>query len=332
MQSRERLNVVKDPVCGMNVDPSTAKHRHEHEGKLFFFCNPRCVEKFRGNPSAYLEPKAKPTEVVHADPSARGSDDAGVEYTCPMHPEVRQLGPGSCPKCGMALEPSVVTAEEDASATVELASMERRLRVCAALTIPLFVVAMSDVVPGDPLRHAIGARRLAFIELVFALPVVAWGGAPFFARAIDSIRNRALNMFTLIALGTSAAFVFSLIATFAPNVFPESMRGHDGAPPVYYEAAAVITTLVLVGQVLELRARSRTGDAIRALLRLAPPTAHRISSNGQEEEIPLEDVHVGDRLRVRPGERIPTDGVVLSGASFVDESMLTGEPLPVEKA
>ncbi|MBX3205061.1 MAG: cadmium-translocating P-type ATPase [Labilithrix sp.] len=312
---------VKDLVCGMTVAPATAKHRLEHAGASYFFCNPRCLEKFRANPDAYLSPR--PT----APPSAA---EAAAEYTCPMHPEVEQLGPGSCPKCGMALEPKTVSAEEDPAAKAELADVERRFVISAAATIPLLLLAMSDLIPGDPVRHAIGAERLAWIELVLAAPVVLWGGLPFFVRAIESVRNRSLNMFTLIALGTSAAFGFSLVATFAPDAFPAATRTHGGAP-VYYEAAAVITVLVLLGQVMELRARSRTSGAIRALLQLAPKSARRLRADGGEEDVPIEEIVVGDRLRVRPGERVPADGVVISGRASVDESMLTGEPLPVDK-
>jgi len=310
---------VRDPVCGMSVDPNTAKHRFDHEGTTYFFCNPRCLEKFRASPATYLEPPPKPEE-----------GDTAIEYTCPMHPEVVQLGPGTCPKCGMALEPKVVSADEDESAKAELGAMSRRFVASAAITVPLVLLAMSDLVPGDPVRRAIGPGRLGWIELVLAAPVVLWGGYPFFVRALESVKHRALNMFTLIALGTGAAFLFSLVATAAPNVFPPSTRAHGGVP-LYYEAAAAITTLVLLGQVMELRARSRTSGAIRALLRLAPKTARRIREDGTEEDVPIESVHAGERLRVRPGERIPADGIVVSGHSFVDESMITGEPLPVER-
>ncbi|MBX3201595.1 MAG: heavy metal translocating P-type ATPase [Labilithrix sp.] len=318
---REPSERVKDLVCGMTVDPATAKHRLEHDGATYFFCNPRCLERFRASPDAYTNP---------APAAAPTAAEAAAEYTCPMHPEVEQIGPGTCPKCGMALEPKTVSAEEDPAAKAELADMQRRFVVSAALTLPLFALAMSDVLPGDPVRHAIGGERLAWIELVLAVPVVFWGGWPFFVRGLESVRNRALNMFTLIALGTTAAFGFSLVATLAPGAFPAAVRAHGGAP-VYYEAAAVITVLVLLGQVLELRARSRTSGAIRALLKLAPTTARRLRSDGGDEDVPIERVASGDRLRVRPGERVPADGAVLSGRSSVDESMLTGEPLPVDK-
>ena len=257
--------------------------------------------------------------------------DSAVEYTCPMHPEIVQLGPGTCPKCGMALEPRAPTAEDHADH--ELGDMRRRLEISAALTVPLFLLAMSDLLPGDPLGHAVGGRLLCWIELVLATPVVLWGAAPFFVRAAHSVRTRNLNMFTLIALGTGAAYVYSLVVTFAPGLFPEAMRQHHrGVPDVYFEAAAVITSLVLLGQVLELRARSRTSDAIRSLLSLAPKTARRVADDGAEEDVQLAHVRPGDRLRIRPGERVPTDAVVLEGVTAIDESMLTGEPVPVEKA
>ena len=237
-----------------------------------------------------------------------------VEYTCPMHPEIVRQGPAACPLCGMALEPKVVQAEPQEGELAELRDMQRRLFASAALTLPLFFLAMADMLPGDPIGHALGAR-LPWIELALALPVVVVGGWPFIVRAVESVRNRSPNMFTLIGLGTTTAFVYSLVATLAPAAFPTATRGHGGAVDVYYEAAAVITVLALLGQVLELRARSRTGDAIRSLLRLAPKTARRIGVEG-EEDVPLPDVTVGDRLRVRPGERVPTDAVVLEGAVF----------------
>jgi Cu+-exporting ATPase len=265
-----------------------------------------------------------------ADP-ARAPQD-GVEYTCPMHPEILRMGPGSCPICGMALEPKQMTAEASPAADVELIDMQRRLLVSALLTVPLFVLAMTEMLPGDPVGHAVGIERRPWIELLLAAPVVFWGGWPFFVRAVESVRRRSLNMFTLIGLGTGAAFVYSVVALLAPGLFPPgARRGHGGMVDVYFEAAGVITTLVLVGQVLELRARSRTGDAIRSLLRLAPKTARRIASDGTEQDVPLTDIVVGDRLRIRPGERVPTDASILEGQSAIDESMITGEPIPVEK-
>lgn len=318
-------DVARDPVCGMSVRRSTAKHRHVHDGETYYFCNPRCRDKFVADPTSYL---AKAEAPAHRAAEPVASDE--VEYTCPMHPEVVQKGPGTCPKCGMALEPKEVSAEPSAAENEELRDMQRRFVVSVLLSAPLLVVAMGDLVPGDPIGHALGGA-LPWVELALATPVVAWGGWPFFVRAAASVKNRALNMFTLIALGTSAAFVYSLVATLAPANFPAAMRDHRGLVGVYYEAAAVITTLVLLGQVLELRARSRTGDAIRSLLRLAPRTARRIR-DGREEDVPVEHIAVGDRLRVRPGERIPTDATVVEGQSSVDESMITGEPIPVDKA
>ncbi|MDB4934285.1 MAG: copper-transporting ATPase [Labilithrix sp.] len=254
-----------------------------------------------------------------------------VEYTCPMHPQIVQKGPGHCPICGMALEPKEVTAEASSHQNAELVDMQRRFAVSAALTVPLFVLAMAEMLPGDPIGRAVGPERRQWIELVLAAPVVLWGGWPFFVRGALSVRRRSPNMFTLIALGTGAAFAYSLVALLVPGVFPAAMRGHGGLIDVYFEAAGVITTLVLLGQVLELRARNRTGDAIRSLLQLAPKTARRITSDGREEDVPLAHLLVGDRLRVRPGERIPTDAEILEGHSAVDESMITGEPLPVDK-
>jgi Cu+-exporting ATPase len=310
---------VKDPVCGMDVVPGDAAGGSaEHAGETYWFCNPRCREKFAAGPGRYVAPPAPA-------PAPAGDDRI---YTCPMHPEVRQKGPGSCPKCGMALEPETVTADEGPNE--ELADMTRRFRVGLALTIPLVLLAMGEMlVPA--LTDRLGATARLWLQLVLATPVVLWGGWPFFVRGWQSIVHRSLNMFTLIALGTAAAYGYSVFAVLLPDALPHGLR-HGGAPPVYFEAAAVIITLVLLGQVLELRARSATSGAIRALLGLAPPTARRLREDGTEEEIPLAHVHVGDRLRVRPGERVPVDGVVLEGRSNVDESMLTGEPIPVEKA
>jgi Cu+-exporting ATPase len=318
-RSRDAAARAVDPVCGMRVDLD-APLRHEHAGATWRFCGPRCLERFRADPEAFLGRPGAP------EPAPR--DDR--VYTCPMHPEVRQVGPGTCPKCGMALEPEApaLLDEEDP----ELRDMTRRFWVSLALTLPVFLAAMAEMLPGRPLEAAVGARALAWLQLALATPVVLWGGWPFFARGWASLRTRRLNMFTLIALGTGAAWVYSVAAALAPGLFPHAFRGHGGGIPVYFEAAAVIVTLVLLGQVLELRARQRTGAAIRALLGLAPKTARRVRDDGGEEDVPLDRVHPGERLRVRPGEKVPVDGVVLEGASAVDESMLTGEPIPVEKA
>jgi Cu+-exporting ATPase len=302
-----------DPVCGMRVDPGSPAARVEHGGRTFHFCSSGCAERFRSNPGAFLE---------RAAPAA-----AGAIYTCPMHPEVRQAGPGSCPICGMALEPLVAAAEED-ERSPELRDMSRRLLVGAVLTAPLFALAMVEMATGSPLAPS---RLLLWIQAALATPVVLYCGWPLFQRGWASIVHRSPNMFTLIALGTGTAYLFSLAATLAPGILPAAFRAHGGGVPVYFETAAVITVLVLVGQVLELRARRRTGGAIRALLSLAPRTARRVRDDGSEEEIPLAGVRPGDRVRVRPGEKVPVDGSVLEGRGSVDESMVTGEPIPVEK-
>jgi Cu+-exporting ATPase len=299
----------------MTVDPATTPHHAEHAGAAYHFCGAGCVAKFRADPAKYLAP-------VEA---ARPGGDARV-YTCPMHPEVRQQGPGSCPICGMALEPLV--PEVDDAVDPELVGMTRRFWVSLVLTVPLFAVAMADLLPSMPL-HAY-AREVAWAGLLLSTPVVGWGGWPFFARGWQSVQNRSLNMFTLIAMGVGISYAFSVVATLAPGLFPDTLRGPDGTVAVYFEVASAITTLVLVGQVLELRARSRAGAAIKALLGLAAKTARRVG-DGREEDVPLEAVRPGDRLRVRPGEKVPVDGVVREGASSVDESMVTGEPIPVQK-
>jgi len=313
---------ARDPVCGMNVDPEHARGGSaEHAGTTYVFCNPRCREKFVADPARYLA-EAAPEPAPGPVPDER-------IYTCPMHPEIRQQGPGSCPICGMALEPAVATAEDEAP-NPELVDMTRRFWVSLALTLPLLGVAMGEMLfAGVFARIDVGVRL--WTQLVLATPVVVWGGAPFFVRGWQSVVRRSLNMFTLIALGTAAAFGFSVFAVLFPAALPAAMR-HGGAPPVYFEAAAVITALVLLGQVLELRARSATSGAIRGLLGLAPKQARRLSDDGSERDVPLAEVVPGDRLRVRPGERVPVDGVVLEGTSAVDESMITGEPIPVEKA
>ncbi|MBB5694415.1 heavy metal translocating P-type ATPase [Muricoccus pecuniae] len=312
---------VTDPVCGMKVDPATSNHRLEHGGTTFHFCSAGCRTKFEADPEKYLAPK------VATAPSAAPK---GTIYTCPMHPQVRQEGPGNCPICGMALEPLEVTA--DAGPNHELIDMTRRMWIGLALTIPVVILEMGAHIPGLGLHHLVSPTTSTWTQFLLATPVVLWAGWPFFLRGWQSVVNRSLNMFSLIALGTGAAYLYSLVATFAPGVFPEGFRGMDGTVAVYYEAAAVITVLVLLGQVLELRAREQTGGAIRALLDLAPKAARRIRPDGTDEEVNLAEVQVGDRLRVRPGEGVPVDGEVLEGGGSVDESMVTGESLPVEKA
>ncbi|HEU4510788.1 MAG TPA: heavy metal translocating P-type ATPase [Pyrinomonadaceae bacterium] len=322
---------VIDPVCGMTVDPDHAAGSVEYQGKTYYFCSTHCVHRFREDPEKFLN-KAAPAIGITRQPVEITREEkpvAGRKYTCPMHPEIVRDGPGSCPICGMALEP--MTASLDEEENPELVDMTRRFWVSVALSIPLLVIAMGDMLPGQPLQRLLPGSAMQWLQLVLASPVVLWGGWPFFVRAWQSVVNRSLNMFTLIGLGVAVGYLFSLIAVLLPDVFPASFRDHHGNVPVYFEAAAVIVTLVLLGQVLELRARSQTGSAIKELLGLAPKTARRIKDDGQEEDIPLEHVHVGDRLRVRPGERVPVDGVVLEGSSSVDESMISGEPIPVEK-
>jgi Cu+-exporting ATPase len=348
----------KDPVCGMTVDPSKAAAKQEFRGNTYYFCSTRCAERFAKDPEKFLSaPGSARMETTHSvdtgnatDTVRRGPSVGGVptvktsgtlrfavettqpitdkpaQYTCPMHPEILRAGPGSCPICGMALEPVEVSAH--AEADPEYDSMSRRLWLSAALSLPLLVIAMAS----DWLRLPFFAVARNWIELALATPVVLWGGWPFFERFWMSLVNRSPNMFTLIGLGTGAAYLDSLAATIFPQMFPVSFREASGAAPVYFEAAAVITTLVLLGQVLELRARQKTSGAIRALLRLTPQQAHFIAADDSERDVALNEVQTGDRLRVRPGERVPTDGVVLEGQSAVDESMLTGEPMPVEKS
>jgi Cu+-exporting ATPase len=317
-----------DPVCGMAVDVTAPKGgTHDHQGRTYYFCNPKCREKFRAEPARYLEP-GRSAPAVAPPRAAQGAppEQAGI-YTCPMHPEVRQVGPGTCAKCGMALEPATVGAEE--TGNPELVDMTRRFWISLVLAAPLFGLSMAEMVPG--LIHVLSRWPLAWLQLALASPVVVWAGRPFFERGWASIVNRRLNMFTLISAGTGVAYGYSVVATVVPGLFPASFRGPDGRVALYFEAAAVITTLVLLGQVLELRARSRTSSAIKALLGLAPRTARVIGDDRVERDVPLGDVRRGDRLRVRPGEKVPVDGVVLQGASVVDESMVTGESMPVEK-
>jgi Cu+-exporting ATPase len=311
----------RDPVCGMTVDSAQARGgRHDYRGTAYYFCSEKCREKFAADPAKYLAP---PTGAPLPPPAEH------IEWTCPMHPEIVRNGPGSCPICGMALEPRTITATE--TPNPELVDMKRRFLVSAPLAAATLVLSMSELIPGQPIQHALGMRSSLWLQFAFATPAVLWGGWPFFARGAASLVRRRLNMFTLIALGTGAAYAFSLVALLFPQALPAAFRAHGGMAPVYFEAAAVITVLVQLGQALELRARSQTSGAIRALLRLAPKMARRLAEDGRDEDVPLERVQVGDRLRVRPGEKIPVDGVVLEGTSAVDESMLTGESLPVAK-
>jgi P-type Cu+ transporter len=307
--------LVSDPVCGMKVDPATAKHRGSHDGHDYFFCSARCRERFAAEPEKFLSPGEPPPAVP-----------AGTVYTCPMHPEVRQPGPGSCPICGMALEPEQVSLDD--APDPELADMTRRFWIALALSVPIFAIEMGGHLG---LMHLLPPLWANWICLVLATPVVLWAGAPFFARGWRSLVTQNLNMFTLIALGTGVAWLYSVVGTLAPKWFPAEFRDSHGAVAVYFEAASVITVLVLLGQILELRARARTSGAIRALLGLAPKTARRISSHG-DEDVAIEAIAVGDLLRVRPGEKIAVDGVVTEGGSVVDESMVTGESMPVPKA
>jgi Cu+-exporting ATPase len=303
----------------MSVDPHTTKHRAEQNGHSYYFCSNGCRTKFEADPARYLDPASA---AAKAEPVPEGTI-----YTCPMHPEVRQVGPGACPTCGMALEPAMIGA--DTGPSDELVDMTRRFWIGLALTAPVFVLEMGGHLFG--LTERLGQQPSNYLQLVLATPVVLWAGWPFFVRAAASIRSRNLNMFTLVAMGTGVAWLYSVVATVAPGLFPAALRGHDGAVPVYFEAAAVITVLVLLGQVLELRARESTSGALRALLDLTPKTARRVRPDGSDEEIQLDAVQVGDRLRVRPGEKVPVDGAVVEGRSSVDEALVTGESMPVSK-
>ena len=307
---------VLDPVCGMTVDPQTAQHRHQHKGHAYYFCSGGCRTKFAADPEKYLSKHERVAEPVPAD----------AIYTCPMHPEIRQQGPGSCPICGMALEPEIASA--DAGPNPELTDMSRRFWIGLVLTLPVFALEMGAHLAGG---HGFVDQTLSnWIQFAFASPVVLWAGWPFFVRGAQSVVTRNLNMFTLIAMGTGVAWLYSVVAAFAPGIFPAAFRGHTGAVAVYFEAAAVITVLVLLGQVLELRAREATSGAIRALIDLAPKTARRVR-DGAEEDVALDEVAVGDIIRVRPGEKVPVDGIVTEGRSSLDESMVTGESMPVAK-
>lgn len=307
-----------DPVCGMSVTRANAQHFARHEGRKFWFCSARCKERFEADPGTYLAGAPAPEPMPE-----------GTQYTCPMHPEVISDKPDSCPKCGMALEPmGIPTGEEGPNP--ELVDFTRRFWISAALALPIFIIAMGPMV-GLPVRDWIGEPTATWIEMLLAAPVVLWAAIPFFHRGWMSLVHRSPNMWTLIAIGVGTAFVYSVAATVAPGLFPDEFRGHHGAVPVYFEAAAVIVALVFLGQVLELKARERTGSAIRALLDLAPKTARRIADDGSEADVPLAEVKTGDRLRIRPGDGVPVDGTVLDGRSSVDESMITGEAVPVEK-
>jgi Cu+-exporting ATPase len=345
-----KIGGVIDPVCGMTVNPDSAAGSYEHNDETYYFCSPHCLEKFRKDPDTFLarpqatiaqpigiqrvrSPHGEKNQVPGA-PTAGRTLDIGLgtldsTYTCPMHPEIVRDAPGSCPICGMALEPRTASLEQEENP--ELREMSLRFWVSVTLSVPLLLIAMSEFIPGLDLESLMPLRVWGWIEMALATPVVLWGAWPFFVRGWQSLVNRSLNMFTLIALGVSVAYVFSVIASLFPELFPVSFRDQSGEVPVYFEAAAVITTLVLLGQVLELRARSRTGAAIKALLGLAPKTARRIREDGQDEDVSLDQVKRGDKLRVRPGEKIPVDGIVLEGSSAVDESMVTGEPIPVVK-
>lgn len=354
---QDMKTTVKDPICGMQFAPEKAAGKLEYGGQAYYFCNKSCLEKFRLDPARYLAPgklsaaqnavqiQTKATAGLYTcpmDPEIRQSSPGpcpkcgmaleplvaepafGTRYICPMHPEIASDTPGDCSICGMALEPQTVSLQEEQSP--ELSVMKRRFWISLLLTVPVLLIAMSEMVFGHRVDGGV------WLQLVFSTPVVLWGGWPFFQRGWASVVNRSLNMFTLIAIGTGAAYIYSFIAVLLPKALPESFRGRHGTPEVYFEASAVIITLVLLGQVLELRARSQTGSAIRALLGLVPKTARIVEGNGSERDLPLDQVKPGDRLRVRPGEKIPVDGIILDGESSVDESMVTGEPMPAEKS
>src|ERR1044072_392007 len=352
-------STVIDPVCHMTVDPQSSAGSFEHEGQTYHFCSKHCLKKFSESPAQFLQPQTPlislklgpgddrtftcpmhpelqnvgsgscPKCGMALEPTVIQQPKNKVEYTCPMHPEIVRDTPGTCPICGMALEPRTIQLTDEENP--ELTEMRKRFWISVFLAAPIFLIGMSDLIPGAPLQRMVSPSVLASIQLALATPVVLWCASPFFERAWQSIVNRSLNMFTLIGLGVSVAYVYSVIATLVPDLLPHSFRGHNGGVPVYFEAAAVVTTLVLLGQVLELKARSQTGTAIRALLELAPATARRINPDSNEEDVALEIIEPGDLLRVRPGEKVPVDGIVIEGSSSVDESMVTGEPIPVEK-
>jgi Cu+-exporting ATPase len=344
----------KDPVCGMNVSPEKAAGHYEYEGKTYYFCGKGCLEKFKADPEKYLKKEEKPVQPVSSgqqftcpmhpeiisdkpgdcpkcgmslEPMFHTAFPSKTEYTCPMHPEIVSDEPGSCPICGMALEPRTVTLEDK---NPELEDMTRKFWISLVLSLPVLFLAMGEHIPGLNLHKIISPKTSIWVQFILSTPVVLWAGKVFFQRGWASIINKSLNMFTLIALGVGVAYIYSIVATLFPGIFPDSLKMHGGIVNVYFEASAIITSLVLMGQVMELGARSKTSSAIKALLGLAPKTA-RIIDNGNEKDIPLEQVKVGDKIRVRPGEKIPVDGIVIEGSSSVDESMITGEPIPVEK-
>jgi Cu+-exporting ATPase len=318
-----------DPVCGMDVERSTAPFRLDHEGQTYYFCSESCSRRFQADPRRFVAPERVPAAPMEAAPPAAGQAAKPVIYTCPMHPEIRQSEPGTCPICGMALEPATVTLED--AEDPELRDMSRRLWWTLPLTIAVAALAMGGMALQGPVERVLPGHLLPLLQLGLATPVVLWGGWPFFERMWQSFRNRSLNMFTLIGIGVGTAYVYSTVAALAPQLFPPAFREEHGGVGLYFEAAAIITTLVLLGQVLELRARRRTGGALRALLGLVPDQARRVGPGGTEQDVTLDEVRVGDKLRIRPGDKIPVDGVVLEGHSAVDESMVTGESIPVEK-
>lgn len=322
----EHINSYVDPVCGMSTKNEHGFSPYEHEGQTYYFCSAHCLAKFKENPDEYISGgsgKSSEAEDVEVTP--------GAQYTCPMHPEIIQDGPGSCPKCGMTLEPVTVSLDDD-DENPEYEFMLKRFVSGAILTVPLVIIAMREMLPGGYFIEALATpRTLGWLELLLATPVVLWAGWVFYERAAQSVINKSLNMFTLIGLGVSVAYIYSVVAVLFPGIFPEGMRGPDGSVGVYFEAAAVIVTLILLGQVMELKARNQTGAAIKALLGLAPKNAKKINDDGTETDIPLENVQVGDILRIRPGEKVPVDGIVTEGTSSIDESMISGEPIPVKK-
>ena len=319
------VGTAVDPVCGMDVERATAPFRHDHEGQTYYFCSESCSQRFRADPQGYMAHERAAT-APEAAPETAGTP---VIYTCPMHPEIRQRGPGTCPICGMALEPATVTLGEQEDP--ELRDMSRRLWWTLPFTIAVAAIAVGGMARQGLVERSLPGHLLPLLQLGLATPVVLWGGWPFFERMWRSFRNRSLNMFTLIGIGVGTAYVYSTVAALAPQLFPPTFREEHGGVGLYFEAAAIITSLVLLGQVLELRARRRTGGALRALLGLVPDQARRVGPDGTEQDVPLDQVHVGDKLRIRPGDKIPVDGVVLEGRSAVDESMVTGESIPVEK-